>query len=50
MKQPKKPTRENKVLMSRYNLIPANWMVVAENETELEIINKKSGRRRKLSK
>lgn len=50
MKQPKKPTRANKELMVKNNLVPDNWAVVSENNTELVVINKKSGKIRKLDK
>lgn len=50
MKQPKKPTRANKELMAKNNLVPDNWAVVSENKTELVVINKKSGKIRKLDK
>ena len=50
MKQPKKPTRANKELMVKNNLVPDNWAVVSENKTELVVINKKSGKIRPLVK
>ena len=50
MKQPKKPTRDQKELMTKRGLIASNWMVVSETKTELEVISKKSGKRRTLEK
>ena len=50
MKQPKRPTRENKVLMSKNNLNTENWMVLSENKAELVVISKRSNRRRTLTK
>ena len=50
MKQPKKPTRANKELMVKNNLVPDNWAVVSESKTELVVINKKSGKIKKLVK
>lgn len=50
MKQPKKPTRDQKELMTKRGLIANNWMVIADSKTELEVISKRSGRRRTLEK
>lgn len=50
MKQPKKATRNQKELMTKHGLIADNWMVVAESKTELEVISKRSGKRRTLEK
>lgn len=50
MKQPKKPTRANKELMGKNNLVPDNWAVVSESKTELVVISKKSGKIKKLVK
>ena len=50
MKQPKKPTRANKELMVKNNLVPDNWAVVSESKTDLVVISKKSGKIRKLDK
>ena len=36
--------------MAKNNLVPDNWAVVSENNTELVVINKKSGKIRKLDK
>lgn len=40
MKQPKRPTREQKAIISNHKLIPNNWMVVEETEDELVVIYK----------
>lgn len=50
VKQPKKPTRENKVLMSKHGLVPNNWMVLSESKTDLTVISRNSGQRRVLMK
>lgn len=50
MKQPKKPTRDQKELMTKRGLIANSWMVVAETKTELEVISKRSKQRRTLEK
>lgn len=50
MKQPKKATRNQKELMTKRGLIPDNWMIVSESKTELEVISKRSGKRRTLEK
>lgn len=50
MKQPKKPTRANKELMSKNKLVPDNWMVLSESKTELVVISKRSNQCRTLVK
>jgi hypothetical protein len=49
VKQTKKPTRDNKRLMSKCKLNPDEWRVISDTKTELVIINE-SGERRTLSK
>ena len=36
--------------MTKRGLIPDNWMIVSESKTELEVISKRSGKRRTLEK
>ena len=43
MKQPKKPTYNNKKLMSKNGLEPGAWSVVSETNTELKVISKRTG-------
>lgn len=50
MKQPKKPTREQKEIMSKAGLVPGNWNVITDNKAEMEVISKRSGQRRTLKK
>lgn len=50
MKQPRKPTRENKELMSKHNLVVDNWMVLSESKTDITLISRRSGQRRVLEK
>lgn len=50
MKQPKKPTRANKELMSKNGLVANNWLVVWEDKEVLEVISKRSKQRRVLKK
>lgn len=50
MKQPKKPTRANKELMSRNGLVADNWMVVSEDKEKLVVISKRSQKKRTLMK
>ena len=40
MKQPKRPTREQKSIISNHKLIAKNWMVVEETEDELVVMYK----------
>ena len=35
MKQPKKPTREQKELIALNNLRPDNWMVISDNSADM---------------
>lgn len=54
MKQPKKPTREQKEYIKAAGLDWRNWMVpvgiAGEDNISLTLINKKSGRRRVIFK
>jgi len=50
MKQPKKPTRSQKELMTKNKLVSSNWSVVSESKTELVVMNKKSKTQRVLVK
>lgn len=50
MKQPKKLTREQKVAVSAANLNPENWMLAEEGEFYLKIINKASGKVRRIDR
>lgn len=43
MKQPKKPTYDQKRVMSNHGLDPRSWAVVSETKEELKIIEKSSG-------
>lgn len=47
MKQPKRPTREQKDIIRKHMLIPDNWMVVKEDESYLTI-QYKHGKERKI--
>ena len=50
MKQPKKPTYNQKKLMSKYDLNPTAWAVVSEDKSTLEIIDKETGKRKVIFK
>lgn len=50
MKQPSKPTRAQKVIISEHKLRPENWMVVYESKDTLEVISKKTSMRKVLNK
>lgn len=50
MKQPKRPTREQKAMISSYYLNPKQWMVAGETEFYLKIVNKETGKLRMISK
>lgn len=40
MKNPKKPTRSQKMIISSKRLNPKNWLVISETDSELVIYNK----------
>ena len=50
MKQPKKPTRAQKELMTKHNMSPENWMVLEEDKYQIVFINKRKSRRRTIKK
>ena len=50
MKQPKAPKLAQKRIMSGNNLNWKNWMVQEETLDELTVVNKISGKTRKLKK
>lgn len=50
MKQPSKPTRAQKEIMSAHKLRPENWMVVYESKETLEIVSKRTSMRKTLQK
>ncbi len=50
MKQPSKPTRAQKEIISNNKLVPDHWMVVSESRDTLEIVSRRSGRRKVLIK
>ena len=43
MKQPKSPTRAQKILISSFRLQPGNWLVVSETKEELTILHRHTG-------
>lgn len=44
MKQPKKLTREQKIICSANNLKADDWMFVEEMEFSIKVVNKKTGK------
>lgn len=50
MKQSKKPTRDQKELISKHGLEPDRWRVIFESKTTLEVVSIRSGQRRVLEK
>lgn len=45
MKQPKKLTRQNKILLEKVGLNPEEWMNLLEDSLYLHIVQKHSGER-----
>ncbi len=50
MKQPKRPTREQKKVISEAGLDWTTWSVLGEDNISLTLVSKKSGRRRVILK
>ena len=50
MKQPRKPTMEEKEIISKHGLVPDNWMVIATSKTDIEVISKRTRQRRVMEK
>lgn len=50
MKQPKKLTKDQKICVSAHHLNAKNWSLVKETEFYLYIINKETGRTRRVDK
>lgn len=50
MKQPKKPTRNQKEFMSKKKVVPGNWMVVSDEPDKMVIINKNTNTIKSLIK
>lgn len=44
MKHGKKPTREQRRLLEKWNLDPHNWLVVKDTPREMEIVHRHSDR------
>lgn len=45
-----KPTRNQKILMSKAGLMVNNWMVLEETMTELRLVSRGAGMRRTIKK
>lgn len=45
-----KPTRNQKILMSKAGLVVNNWLVLEETKTELRLVSRGSGMNRVLKK
>ena len=46
----KKPTRNQKALMSKAGLVVNNWLVLVETKTELRLVSRGAGMRRTIKK
>lgn len=49
MKQSKKPTRKQKIILSQARLNPDNWLVVKASAGQLHLMNRETGRKRVIS-
>jgi len=50
MKNPKKPTRKQKILISSRRLNSDNWLVLKDTAEEMRIINRKTGTKKVIHK
>ena len=50
MKQPKRATRVQKEIIRANRLNPANWMIIAETDFYLKIMNKESGKTKMITR
>lgn len=50
MKQAKKPTRQQKIFISGFRLVPANWLVINDEKDFLTIIHRHTDTIRVLKK
>ncbi|WP_213427624.1 MULTISPECIES: DUF6906 family protein [Paenibacillus] len=48
MQQPKRPTRKQKIEISQHHLNPNNWFVERDIPWELVLIQRKSGKIRRI--
>ncbi|MDO7908456.1 hypothetical protein Q5741_18815 [Paenibacillus sp. JX-17] len=48
MKQPKRPTRRQKIEIAEARLVPDNWLVHQDTAAELTIVHRESGKIRTL--
>ena len=46
----KKPTRNQKALMSKAGLVVNNWLVLEETKTDLRLVSRGAGVRRAIKK
>lgn len=46
----RKPTREQKRQLAAAGLVVKNWLIIKETPEELTVVNKGSGRSRKIKK
>lgn len=45
-----KPTREQKIQMTKAGLVAKNWLVAKETDSELKVVSKTSGKTRTIKK
>ena len=50
MKQPKKLTRDQKIVVSAHYLNPEEWMLQKESEFYLTLVHKKTGKTKRIDK
>ena len=50
MKQGKRPTREQKIILKRFGFEPSDWLVCKNTSTELVIACRHTGQHRTISK
>ena len=50
MKHGRRPTKRQKILLKKYRLDPSNWLIVKDCAECFEIVNRISGKTRKLKR
>lgn len=46
----KKPTREQKKFIAGHRLIPDNWLVLSDTDTEMRLVSRGNGRNYRIKK
>lgn len=50
MSRAKKPTREQKIIMTKKSFIAKNWLILQDTGSELKLVSKATGKTRTIKK